>query len=90
MTASEQTRVTNALAMAIEYLTKFSASVLGQKVASELRAAIAIASYAPDYYGLLHAAKHALEEMRHTVAPRNSFTDAVDELDAAITKAEGR
>jgi len=41
---------------------------------------------APD---LLGAAKLALHEMCNTVAPRNSFTDAVDALDAAITKAEG-
>lgn len=38
---------------------------------------------------LLAACKAALEEMRHTIAPRNSFTDAVDTLDAAIAKAEG-
>jgi hypothetical protein len=36
---------------------------------------------------LLAAARLALEEMRHTVAPRNSFTDAVDALDRAITAA---
>lgn len=42
---------------------------------------------APD---LLAAAKKALDEMCRTIAPRNSFTDAVDLLDAAITKAEGR
>lgn len=41
---------------------------------------------APD---LLEAAIAALEEMRHTNAPRNSFTDAVDALDAAISKARG-
>lgn len=37
---------------------------------------------------LLAAAKLALEEMRHTIAPRSAFTDAVDALDAAIAKAE--
>lgn len=37
---------------------------------------------------LLAAAKTALQEMCNTVAPRNSFTDAVDALDAAISKAE--
>lgn len=37
---------------------------------------------------LLFAAKRALEEMVNTVAPRASFTDAVDALDAAITVAE--
>jgi hypothetical protein len=37
---------------------------------------------------LLEACKTALHEMRNTVAPRDSFTDAVDQLDAAITKAE--
>jgi len=37
---------------------------------------------------LLAAARLALAEMVTTVAPRNSFTDAVDALDAAITKAE--
>ena len=36
---------------------------------------------------LLRAAKRALDEMCKTTAPRNSFTDAVDALDAAISKA---
>lgn len=31
-------------------------------------------------------AAEALFEMRHTVAPRHSFTDAVDRLDAALTQ----
>ena len=30
------------------------------------------------------AATKALHEMCHTIAPRNSFTDAVDALDAAL------
>ena len=34
---------------------------------------------------LLVAARVALNEMCHTTAPRNSFTDAVDRLDAAIS-----
>jgi hypothetical protein len=34
---------------------------------------------------LLAAARVALSEMCHTTAPRNSFTDAVDRLDAAIS-----
>jgi len=34
------------------------------------------------------AATLALFEMRHTVAPRNSFTDAVDALDAALNHKE--
>lgn len=38
---------------------------------------------------LLAAAKRALAEMCNTVAPRNTFTDSADALDAAITKAEG-
>jgi hypothetical protein len=38
---------------------------------------------------LLKAAQATLYEMRHTTAPRDSFTDAVDALDAAITKALG-
>jgi len=33
------------------------------------------------------AAKTALTEMCNTVAPRNSFTDAVDALSAALTEA---
>ncbi len=37
---------------------------------------------------LLAAAKRALHEMCHVVATRNEFTDAVDALDAAISKAE--
>lgn len=36
---------------------------------------------------LVAAAEKALYEMCHTVAPRNSFTDAVDALDAALTLA---
>ena len=39
---------------------------------------------------LLPAAKDALREMCNTSASRNSFTDAVDRLDAAITEAEKR
>jgi len=35
------------------------------------------------------AAKMALHEMRHTIAPRNSFTDAVDALDAALSPPVG-
>jgi len=38
---------------------------------------------------LLAAAETAKEEMCNTVAPRTSFTDAVDALDAAITAAGG-
>lgn len=37
---------------------------------------------------LLEACKKALSEMVATVAPRDSFTDAVDLLDAVITKVE--
>lgn len=33
---------------------------------------------------LIKAAKLCHHEMRHTVAPRNSFTDALDALDAAL------
>ncbi|WP_050384574.1 hypothetical protein [Bradyrhizobium pachyrhizi] len=33
---------------------------------------------------LISAAKLCYEEMRHTVAPRDSFTDALDALDAAL------
>jgi hypothetical protein len=35
------------------------------------------------------AAKLALHEMVNTVAPRDSFTDAVDALDAALRIVEG-
>ncbi len=38
---------------------------------------------------VVEAAEKALHEMRHTVAPRNSFTDVVDELDAALTALGG-
>jgi hypothetical protein len=38
---------------------------------------------------LLAAAEAALAEMVNTIAPRNSFTDVVDLLDAAIAKAKG-
>jgi len=41
-----------------------------------------------DWLELLDAAKAALEEMCHTTAPRTSFTDSVDRLDAAITRCE--
>lgn len=37
---------------------------------------------------IFDAAKTALGEMCNTDAPRNSFTDAVDALDAAITRFE--
>ncbi len=37
---------------------------------------------------LRHAAKIALDEMCKTIAPRNSFTDAVDLLDAAISRSQ--
>lgn len=33
---------------------------------------------------LIAAAKLCHQEMRHTVAPRDSFTDALDALDAAL------
>lgn len=36
---------------------------------------------------LLTAARAALDEMCHTTAPRSSFTEAVDALDAALAKA---
>jgi hypothetical protein len=39
----------------------------------------------PEIEELLNAARWALREMCMTNAPRNSFTDAVDRLDAAIT-----
>lgn len=39
---------------------------------------------------LVAAAEKALYEMRHTIAPLNSFTDAVDALDAALTLACGK
>lgn len=38
---------------------------------------------------LLTACKSALVEMCNTVAPRNSFTDAADLLDAVVSRAEG-
>ncbi len=41
---------------------------------------------APELY---EAAARALEEMCRTTAPRTSFTDAVDALDAALSKARG-
>jgi hypothetical protein len=48
-----------------------------------IKARVAIAAY-EEATGLRNAAKLALYEMCHTVAPRNSFTDAVDALDAAL------
>lgn len=36
---------------------------------------------------LLSAARKALTEMCNTISPRDGFTEAVDELDAAITRA---
>ena len=38
---------------------------------------------------LLDAAKKALLEMCHAIAPRDSFTDAVDVLNAAIRARDG-
>ena len=38
--------------------------------------------------GLLAAARTALDEMCNTAAPRDSFTNAVDALDASITAAD--
>ncbi len=55
------------------------------QVDTEAEANAHLISAAPD---LLAAAKAALREMRNTVAPRASFTEAVDALDAAISKAE--
>lgn len=39
---------------------------------------------AKDFERLRRAAENALKEMCNTVAPRSSFTDAVDKLDAAL------
>lgn len=39
---------------------------------------------------LIYAAEKALHEMCHTNSPRESFTDAVDALDAAITAIRAR
>lgn len=39
---------------------------------------------------LIDAAEKALHEMCHTNSPRESFTDAVDALDAAITAIRAR
>lgn len=52
----------------------------------EAKANASLYASAPE---LLSAAKLALDEMCRTAGPRNSFTDAVDLLDAAISKAEG-
>ncbi|HXI47170.1 MAG TPA: hypothetical protein VNH39_01185 [Steroidobacteraceae bacterium] len=54
--------------------------------AEEKEFAARLIAAAPELY---EAAVRALEEMCHTTAPRSSFTDAVDTLDAAITKARG-
>lgn len=37
---------------------------------------------------VLEAARQALTEMCYVASPRHSFTDAVDALDAAISKAK--
>lgn len=39
---------------------------------------------------LIDAAEKALHEMCHTASPRESFTDAVDALDAAIAAIRAR
>lgn len=49
-----------------------------------------IARLSADAQRLLAAAQVALDEMCRTAAPRDSFTDAVDALDAAIDQAIGR
>jgi Leu/Phe-tRNA-protein transferase len=53
-------------------------TAFGEKVGS------AFVVLASDYQKLEAAAKAALHEMCHTISPRNSFTDAVDRLDAAL------
>jgi hypothetical protein len=55
-------------------------------VAEDDRADLVLIAAAPE---LLKAAQEALHEMCNTFAPRDSFTDAVDALDAAILKATG-
>lgn len=52
----------------------------------EIEANANLIAAAPD---LLEAAILALDEMCNTSAPRSSFTDAVDALDAAIARAKG-
>lgn len=37
-----------------------------------------------NFYALRAAAELCYQEMRHAVAPRDSFTDALDALDAAL------
>jgi len=48
----------------------------------------ALAASRAEVERLRHAAALALDEMCNTVAPRNSFTDAVDALDAALSPKE--
>lgn len=50
---------------------------------ARIDAALHIAEAFPE---IVAAAQNALKEMCHTVAPRNSFTDAVDALDAALAR----
>lgn len=45
---------------------------------------------ASEIMALRNAAESALHEMCHTVAPRDSFTDTVDALDAALHGRPGR
>lgn len=52
-----------------------SCNCIGQPYSGEI---------ARDFERLHRAAENALKEMCNTVAPRNSFTDAVDALDAAL------
>lgn len=47
MNLDEQTRVTNSIAAAIEYIEKASTAALSRMVIRELRAAIALVSQAP-------------------------------------------
>jgi uncharacterized protein (UPF0335 family) len=55
-----------------------------QQMRDALNAALA------DVATLREAAKLALHEMCNTNAPRNSFTDAVDALDTALEKTDGK
>ena len=58
------------------------------KMIQQLGALLKYQQERPVYADLLAASRTALDEMCKTTAPRNSFTDAVDTLDAAISAVE--
>jgi hypothetical protein len=91
MRTDEQTRVTNALAAAIEYISKYSASSLGKMVITELRAANALVSQGEerdikdmDVERLRHTAWKCLETLRLRGEPARALPALEGEMENAL------